>query len=69
MTGWTDKPHDDFKKSTVRTNITSKNVVYSEKPVIKTTKLEFADYRLVVISTVIYDSLVSDFLFLGEKVI
>lgn len=67
--GWLDKPQVDFKQSIVLTKIASKSAAYSDKPVIKSTKLIFGEYRLVVISTVIYDSLVSDFLFLGEKVI
>ena len=69
VTGCLNNLHNDFEKSLCSANAVVKKIEYSDMPVIKTTVLVFGKNRLIIKTTVIYDSLLSDNLFFDHKVI
>jgi hypothetical protein len=69
VTGCLNNLPDVSKESLRKADISEKKEEYSDKPIIKTTILDFGENRLIVKTTIIYDSLLSCNLVLDFKVI
>lgn len=68
MTAFLNNLGNDSKESIPKVDILEKNAEYSDKPIIKTTILDFGENRLIIKTTIIYDSLLSCNLVLDFKV-
>lgn len=69
MTGCLNNLRNDSKESLRKVNISEENTQYSDKPIVKTSILDFGENRLIVKTTIIYDSLLSCNLVLDFKVL
>ena len=69
MSGFFNSLPQDFLNSSLKSNVINSSAEYSDKPTIKTTLVNFGEFKLVVKTTIIYDSLLSCNLVLNNKVI